>query len=402
MYDAIIVGARCAGSATGMLLARKGYRVLMVDRATFPSDTLSTHAVKIPGCARLKRWGLLERVQAASNCKPMQHITLDLGPFTLVGHAPPIDGVAEGFGPRRTTLDKTLVDAAVEAGVELREAFTVDELPSEDGHLIGIRGHGRAGAAVSERARIVIGADGRYSLVARTVKAPAYNERPPLACWYYAYWSGVDVTGVELWPRPGAMSIAFPTNDDQTLVIVGRKAEEFQAYRADIDGTFNATLATATGLAERVRVGRRESPFAGTADVPGYFRKPYGPGWALVGDAGYHKDPITGWGISDAFIDAELLADALDAGFSGRRALDAALADYEQQRNERALPYFELTCQLAALEPPAPDLAALLGALVGNQPDTDRFLGAMEGTVTVPEFFAPENIGRIMAAGAPA
>src|SRR5581483_1642830 len=168
MYDAIIVGARCAGSPTAMLLARKGYRVLLLDKATFPSDTLSTHAVKVAACARLGRWGLLDRV-AATNCTPIRKGTLHLGPFSLSGSAPPLDGVGVAYAPRRRLLDKILVDAAVESGAELREDFAVDELVTEGGRVTGVRGHARGGAPVTESARIVIGADGLHSLVARAV-----------------------------------------------------------------------------------------------------------------------------------------------------------------------------------------------------------------------------------------
>jgi flavin-dependent dehydrogenase len=149
-----------------------------------------------------------------------------------------------------------------------------------------------------------------------------------------------------------------------------------------------------------VRAGRREERFAGTADLPNFFRRPYGPGWALVGDAGFHKDPFLAQGISDAFRDAELLAEALDAGLAGRRPLEAALAEYEQRRNEAALPFYELNYQAATLEPPAPQLLQLRAALRGNPEDTARFFGVNAGTVPVAEFFAPENVQRILASGA--
>lgn len=145
-------------------------------------------------------------------------------------------------------------------------------------------------------------------------------------------------------------------------------------------------------MAERVCSGRRVEQFYGSAGLPFFFRKPYGPGWALVGDAGYHKDPITAQGITDAFRDAELLSEAIDAGLSGRQLLDAALACYEQQRDEAAMPIYEFTYQLAALRPPAPEMQQLFAALRHNQEQTDRFFGIVAGTVPIPEFFAPENL----------
>ena len=145
-----------------------------------------------------------------------------------------------------------------------------------------------------------------------------------------------------------------------------------------------------------MRQGKREDRFAGTSELLNFFRKPYGSGWALVGDAGYHKDPITAQGISDAFRDAELLANAVDAGLSDTKPLEEAMSEYEQRRNEAAMPMYEFTSQLATLEPPPPEMQHLFAALRGNQADTDRFMGILAGTTSIPEFFAPENIRRIV------
>ena len=358
MYDAIVIGARCAGSPTAMLLARKGYRVLLVDRATFPSDIMSTHYIHQPGVAALKRWGLLDRL-IATGCPPITQFVLDLGELTLSGSPPPADGVAEGYGPRRKVLDKLLVDAAVEAGVEMRESFTVENLVWDGGRVSGVRGHSRGGASVTEHARMVIGADGMHSLVARLVDAPTYHEKPTVSCAYYSYWSGVPVDGFEIYLRPDRVPWCIPTHDGLTMIGVGWPAREFHEYRADIEGNYLKTIALSPSLAERVHAGKREERFVGAADLPNFYRKPFGPGWALVGDAGYHKDPSTAQGISDAFHDAERLTEALDAGFAGRRPLDETLADYEQQRNESSLAMYEYTYQFASLEQP-PEMRQLL------------------------------------------
>jgi 2-polyprenyl-6-methoxyphenol hydroxylase-like FAD-dependent oxidoreductase len=395
MYDVIVVGARCAGSPTAMLLARRGYQVLLVDRATFPSDTMSTHFIHPPGIAQLKRWGLLERV-AASNCPPFLNMSLDFGSFVLTGSPPPTDGVAEHYCPRRTVLDEILVGAAVEAGAELHEGFSVQEILMNGERVRGIRGRSIDGATVKEEARIVVGADGMRSLVARSVEAPEYNAKPTLACAYYTYWSGVPVKEAEIYPRDRWMIIAFPTNDDLVCTFMEWPREEFHLVRTDIEGNFLKKLDSAPRLAERIRSGKREANFVGTGVLPNYFRKPYGTGWALVGDAGYHKDPYMALGITDAFRDAELLADAIDGGFSGHRPLEEALADYEQQRNAAAMPAYEFNCQLATLQPRPPEMQQLFAALRGNRAETDRFIGAVEGTVPIPEFFAPENIQRIV------
>jgi flavin-dependent dehydrogenase len=399
MYDVIIIGARCAGSPTAMLLGRKGYRVLLVDRAVFPSNIMSSHFVHVPGVARLKRWGLLDSV-TASNCPPVRSLSVDLGSFSLTGYFPSLDGIDTAYGPRRIMLDKILVDAAVEAGAELREEFTTEEVLLEDGRVTGIRGRTRNGTSVIEKARFVIGADGLHSIVARAVGASKYQEKPTVTCAYYTYWSGVSVAGAEVYPRDNLFVVAFPTNDDLVCNLIEWPKEKFPVVRADIEGQFLQALESAPGLAERIRGGKRAERFVGTVDLPNFFRKPSGPGWALVGDAGYHKDPNLAQGISDAFRDAEALAKAVDDGFSGRQPLEDALEEYERQRNEAAMPAFDLNFQFATLQPLPPEIQDLFRALRGNQIETDRFIGALVGTVPIPEFFAPMNIQRILAEAA--
>jgi flavin-dependent dehydrogenase len=396
-YDVIVVGARCAGSPTAMLLAQKGYRVLVVDRATFPSDTVSTHLIHPPGVASLERWGLLDAVRA-SGCPPITTYSFDFGPIKISGSPRPFDGVSEAFGPRRTVLDKILVDAAAGAGAEVREQFIVQAIVTDDdGRVTGISGHDAGGAPVSEQATVVIGADGRYSLVAKAVEPEPYHERPALEGNYYTYWSNLPVEGFEVYARLYHGWGVMPTNDDQTLVIAGVAHALFDDYHHNVESTYFSLFDSAPEFAERLRGATREARFAGTGDLPNYFRKPYGPGWALVGDAGYHKDPITAFGITDAFRDVELLVDALDQSFTGSRPFDDAMHDYQQQRDEAALPMYELTCQFAAMEPPPPERQALFGAMHGHQEAIDDFVSVMAGTLPPPDFFNPDNLGRIMA-----
>jgi flavin-dependent dehydrogenase len=399
-YDAIVVGARCAGSPTAMLLARKGYRVLVVDRASFPSDTVSTHFIHAPGVAALHRWGLLDQV-IASNCPPVDGYEFDFGPITITGSPRPSDGIATAYAPRRTILDKILVDEAARAGAEVREHFTLEEVVIEDGVVVGIRGHGEDGRSVIERARVVIGADGRNSNVARAVNAEQYNDKPMLMWAYYSYWSGLPIDTFSTTVRPDRGWAAFPTNDSLTLVVVGWPYAESTAYKSDVEANYLKTLELAPEFAARMRGAKREERFAGGA-VPNYFRKPYGLGWALVGDAGYNKDPITAQGISDAFHDAELCTEAIDAAFSGRRAYAEAMADYQQTRDTKAFPIYEFTTQLATMEPPPPEMQQLLGAVYGNQDAMNMFVSMTAGTVSPIEFFAPEHIGRLMSAAHPA
>ena len=358
MFDAIVVGARCAGSPTAMLLARKGYRVLLLDKTSFPSDTLSTHFIHSPGVERMKRWGVLKALEA-TNCPPIRNLKLYMNGEPIVpprSPEPPSDAPnTPAYCPRRTILDKILVDAAVEAGAELREHFSVNELLMDGENVTGTRGRSKGGSLVTEEARVVIGADGLHSTVARAVMAPEYNTRPVLAFAYYTYWSGDGVGGAELHIGNDHGILVFPTHNEQTCVAIGGPIEQFHEFREDIEGNYWSVIEKVPSLMERLRGAKREEPFLGTADQPNFFRRPYGPGWALVGDAGYHRDFTTGLGITDAFRDADLLAEAIDDGFAGRRPLDEALSGYEQQRNEIATPLYEFTCQLAAGELGGPE-----------------------------------------------
>jgi 2-polyprenyl-6-methoxyphenol hydroxylase-like FAD-dependent oxidoreductase len=397
-YQAIIVGARCAGSPLAMLLARKGYRVLMVDRANFPSDTLSTHVVQPLGVAALSRWGLLDRL-VETGVPPIDTYAFDFGPFTITG-SPGTEGAPIAYCPRRTVLDKLLVDAAAEADVEIREDFTVEELLMEDGRVVGIKGHAKSGVAISERADIVVGADGRNSLVAEAVRAQKYNERPPLLAPYYAYWSGLPMNGrFETYIRPHGGFAAAQTHDGLTMIVGGWPYTEFATNKKDVEGNYRKLFELAPSFADRLRGARLEGRLAG-APTPNFFRKPFGPGWALVGDAGYIKDPITAQGIYDAFRDAERCAVALDEGLTGARSLDGAMSDYQRDRDARVLPMYKFTCQLATLEPPPPEMLQLFGAIHGNQKAMNGFAQMNAGTVSPAEFFSPENVGAIMAAAA--
>lgn len=218
MYDAIVVGARVAGAPTAMLLARKGYRVLLLDRDTFPSDIMSTHFITQPGVAQLGRWGLLEAV-AASGCPPISRLRNSFGSVELDGTPNPLEGAGVSYCPRRTVLDDLLVRAAIDAGAELREGFAVDEILFDGEQVSGVHGHDRAsGAQASESARIVIGADGMHSRVAAAVQAAEYNVRPGTTFGYYSYWSGIPDEGASITFTPERYVFRFPTNDGLTCL----------------------------------------------------------------------------------------------------------------------------------------------------------------------------------------
>jgi 2-polyprenyl-6-methoxyphenol hydroxylase-like FAD-dependent oxidoreductase len=396
-YDVIVVGSRVAGSATALLLARRGVRVLAVDRARFPSDTLSSHQIQVPGVARLRRWGLLDRLRAAGT-PATRRVRLDLGGIVLDGCFPPYDGADALYSPRRTVLDTILVRAAREAGAEIREGVAVDELVWAEGRVAGIAGHERGGARFTEAAGLVVGADGKNSLVARAVAARRYRERPVSTFACYGYWHGVPLTAGELYLRPGRAVAAFPTNDDLTMVYLAEPATGFAQFRTGIEGHYLRSLDLCGDLGERVRGGRRAERLRATPDLPGAFRVPYGPGWALVGDAGVVMDPVSAQGIGNALRDAELLADAIVAGLAGGRPADAHLAGYHRRRDAAVRPMYDLTAGLAALEPVRPAQRYVLASLRDRPAETDRFLGVFAGVTPVGEFRSPRNVLRLLGA----
>jgi len=390
MYDAIVVGARVAGSPTALLLARKGYRVLAVDRATFPSDTLSTHILHAPGVAALKRWGLLDEL-VATGCPAIEQYAFDFGPVVITGTSRAVEGNRTAYCPRRTVLDEILVNAARAAGVEVREGYHVDEVLVEDGQVVGIRSGDR-----EDRARIVIGADGRNSQVAKAVGVEEYNTKPRLQYSYYSYFSNLPMDGMETYIRPDRGFGVAETHDGLTIIVAGWPYAEREAYKADVEGNFLKTLELAPAFAARVKKAKREAPFLGGA-VPSWFRKPYGDGWALVGDAGYNKDPITAQGITDAFLDAERCAEAIDAWLGAGKPFDDVMSAWHQERDAKAMPIYEFTSQMATLEPPPPELQQLLGAIQGNTEAMDGFVSVVSGAVSPVDFFSEENVGRIFA-----
>jgi flavin-dependent dehydrogenase len=399
MFDVIIVGARCAGAPTAMLLARHGHRVLLVDRARFPSDIPHGHFIHRGGPARLHRWGLLERI-VATGCPALDTYLLDLTGVPLVGRGLTVDGVAFACGPRRKVLDQILIEAAVEAGAEFRPQFIVDDVLAEDGRVTGIRGRQASRASSgTEGARLVIGADGRNSKLARILGAESYETVPPLTCWYFTYWSGKFERIFAVWRRQRNPVLTWPTSHDQQAIFIGWPVAEFARVRQDIDRAFTDVLRRTPEFAERVDAGRREDRFYGTADVPNFYRKPFGPGWALVGDAGCHKDPILALGITDALRDAEFLSEAIHAGLSGQRPIDEALALYEERRNTASKSLYQQNLDAARLMPLPDEMTALLAALQGREEDTRQFFLARQRLIPAERFFNPDNLRRITAGG---
>ena len=356
MYDAIVVGARCAGSPAAMLLARKGHRVLLLDRARFPSDTLSTHFIQLPGVARLARWGILDRV-VATGAPTITEGRLDIDGNSVTTDFPVPAGLPGLNAPRRTVLDEVLVDAAVAAGAELREGVMIDSVIIKDGRVVGVRGHGPEGPTLEERARIVVGADGRNSIVARSVGAEFLEHTDALGGGYYSYWGGVECPGAELYLHEGLFTAAFPTNDGLTTIAIVMPTERFREVRKDEDRKVPELLDTLGDLGTRLRAGRRKHQLVRVGSLPNFVRNAAGPGWALVGDAAYHKDPTPADGITDAYRGADLLAAAIDDYLSERAGDEDALDRYRRELEAAARPRLDKTIGMSSFDRSAGDRA---------------------------------------------
>jgi len=297
----------------------------------------------------------------ATGLKPLRTITLRAFGMAMENELPE---EAYGLNPRRYALDNVLANAARAAGAEIREGISVQELIFDGDTVVGVKA--RAGdTTFEERAKVVVGADGKNSIVAKTVKPEEYNVHPGTTAGYYSYWSGVEYTGTELIIMPGWAAFIFPTNNDMVcLGVEFTAADHFEEWRKDPEPKMYETY-DEFGIGERIRAGKREEKLFGMRWPGDYYRKPYGPGWALVGDAGFLKDPILGQGINDAFRDADLVADAIDAGLTGREPMEEALAGYQQKRDEASLPMYTLNHEMSKLSP-SPELLMQMAA--GPQP----------------------------------
>lgn len=396
MYDVIVIGARCAGSPTAMLLADRGYRVLVVDKSTFPSDVISTHIIKHPGVERLRAWGLLDPL-LATDCPPLTRVTIYSTGEPVSGLAPPQDGVPS-IAPRRVTLDHLLVEEAAAAGAEIREGFSVTNIVADGERVCGIQGRTQAGRVVTERADIVVGADGMNSLLARKVGAEKYDAQPPQSFYYYAYWSELPVEGLEAHLKHHNFVLAFPTHDELTCLVVGRPMTYFRGFRREIRESYMDVLEHAPRLLEAVQGREPESPFYGMP-VPNFFREPFGPGWALVGDAGLCVDPLQGHGIKDAFRDSQWLVEALDAGFSGRLELQDSLAQFESKRNAAADRYYEVNWRGAQMESwEGPRIRRVRDVVRESPRLRSLYAGVVAQSVPSEEFYSLPEIEQAMSA----
>jgi flavin-dependent dehydrogenase len=351
-HDVVIVGGRVAGSATAMLLARLGHDVAVVDQALFPSDTMSTHSIARSGVVQLHRWGLLDAV-LASGAPAIRQVTFHALGESVTRAIKHKAGVDLLVAPRRYVLDTILAAAAERAGADVRTGITVTGVHRDRrGQVAGVYGHDRGGAPVDIGARYVIGADGLRSRVAHSAGAAITEARPAGGAIQYAYYGGIPWAGMEFFVADRSFAGVFPTHDGQACIWVCTPSADARAVRrragSRVEAFGELLDASAPQLAERLRHARRTSPVRGMLRQPNQVRQAFGPGWALAGDAGYHRDAVTAHGISDAFRDAELLAVAVDQALGAGVEATTALALYQRQRDQALREIFEITCRLAA------------------------------------------------------
>ena len=351
-HDVVIVGGRAAGSATAMLLARLGHDVAVVDRASFPSDTVSTHSIARSGVVQLRRWRLLDAV-LGSGAPAIRQVTFHARGESVSRPVKHKAGVDFTVAPRRHVLDTIVAAAAQRAGADVRPGVTVTGVQRDRrGRVVGVYGRDRAGGAIDIGARYVIGADGLQSRVARSAGAAISEARPADGAAQYAYYAGSPWTGNEFFIAARSLAGVFPTHDGQACIWICNPSADAKAVRRRTGSraeAFGELLGrSAPQLAERLRHARRTSPVSGMLRMPNQVRQAFGPGWALVGDAGYHRDAVTGYGISDAFRDAEFLAVALDQALGAAAEETTALALYQRHRDQALREIFEITCRLAA------------------------------------------------------
>ncbi len=344
-YDVVIVGARVAGSILAALLGDSGQRVLLLDRSTFPSDTLSTHFFRAPALSAFNQIGVYPEVQTAA-----PHLTINYNVVDGIVFPEPVDRPADYpfyLCVRRITLDEILVRRVRRTpSVELQEGAQATALLREGGRVVGLRWKDPNGyrEAIS---RVVVGADGVRSFVAKEVEAQAEHEEPVNRAMYYAYYRGIEWNegpAAEFHYRGNYLVYCFPCDGGLTLLASSVPIAEFAEFKHDPEGKFLRELGAMTALAPRVARAERQGPIRGTGSIPGYLRIPYGEGWALVGDAGMVMDPWSGQGIDQASTHAVRLARHLSDYLTGETDWETAMSAYHRERNEFSLKTYQRTC----------------------------------------------------------
>jgi menaquinone-9 beta-reductase len=391
--DAVVVGARCAGSAAATALARAGRSVVVLDRARFPSDTISTHLLFPSGVAELASLGALDRV-AALGAPPLTRASVAAGPWRA---ETAFSGGGHALCVRRPGLDAALVDTARAAGADVREGVRVTDLLWRDGRVTGVRCDDGEELA----ARLVVGADGRRSAVARLVGADApYRRNANGRACYFAYWS--DRAGprdlASQWREGGELGTAFPCDDGQVMVLVMPPVGRIDAFREDLQGAYERTIAALPGLHARLAACEQATKVRAATDTTSYFRRSSGPGWALPGDAGHFKDPVTAQGIRDALRYGRLLGEAAAPALDDPSRLDAALVTWERRREAECLETYQWTNVLGRGEAMTPLEDELYRTLAHDEALTRELLDVFSRVRAPSSAFGPARGARLAAA----
>lgn len=347
-YDVIIVGARVAGSLTAGLLGRAGHRVLLLDRARFPSDTLSTHFFRAPSFRAFSELGAFDEVQGLAPHLVINHNVVDGIVFPERVDRP--EDYPFYLCVRRITLDDVLIRKVRDIpGVELREGAKVEKLVWDDGRVAGVA-WGEPDGAGEAQAQVVVGADGLRSVVAGQVGLHAEHEEPVRRTMYYAYFRGVLQVGppaAEFHYLGNSLVYCFPCDDGLTLLASSVPLSRFADFKDDPEGALLREVHAMTDLSPRMARAEREGPVRGTGSIPGYLRVPWGEGWVLVGDAGMVMDPWSGQGIDQASSHAVLLARSLEDYLAERADWSTAMRAYHRERNAFSRKTYERTCRYA-------------------------------------------------------
>jgi 2-polyprenyl-6-methoxyphenol hydroxylase-like FAD-dependent oxidoreductase len=367
MHDVVVVGARAAGAATAMLLARAGLDVLVVDRNRYGSDTLSTHALMRLGVVQLYRWGVLDDIVAAGT-PAVRTTTFTYADEEVRISIKPSHGVDALYAPRRTVIDPILVDAARAAGAAFAYGTSVTGvIRDRTGRAVGVEGRDSGGRTVRHDARLIVGADGLRSVVADAVGARVERRGTATTAIVYGYWADLPTDGYQWVFRPDACAGLIPTNDDHTCVFAASSPERIG--RGGMDVLHDVVRAADPDLERRLVSAMPPRGVRTFGGMPGYMRVPWGPGWALVGDASHWKDPIGAHGLTDALRDAELLARSIIKIATGRATESDALDHYHRTRNHLSLPLFDVIDTIATMRWNEDEIPALLRQLSSAMSD---------------------------------
>ena len=349
-YDVLIIGSRVAGASLALLLGKCGHRILLIDRDRFPSDTLSTHVVLPQGVSLLAELGVLEDVEAVGFRRITRSRTY-IDDFIFEGPIGPA-GVYY-LVPRRNHLDAILINHATkQPTVEFWSETIAEGLIRDQDRVVGAIVRTADDRRHEIRARVVVGADGKDSVVAKWVNAPVYDEVPPLRPVYYGYYRGVTAlpqTALVLFFVGNRIGFLFPMQPEVDCLILELQPEDFAAFRANPKAMFEETFHALPYMAGRLKSATLDGPIRGTQGVPNCFRKSYGAGWVLTGDAGHVKDSSTGFGIRDALVQSFLLSDLLDAVFKGAE-WDTKLSEFEKTRDRIMQPSYQATLAYTQLK----------------------------------------------------